>query len=293
IAAKLPDSNPYLFTFFTSLSIVMFAFFLFQTESHDRYAFPLSIFFLFITPFLPKKHQRYWIIGYIAWSIIYFFNLHSALAEFYPHNAIPILRDMITPPITLTASVLNTTFFFLFMLIMKRYIRWSVIIIPLLFIGSMLLMGNKDYLLGKPIYLSHFTPYKRIQDWGRSVEDKAGNSGVSVKDWKRLSTQYYFFKKGVGTHAYSRLTYDVNGLFTWFTTDYGVDTEAGSQGSVQFQVWGDAKLLYESDVIGRYDIPRHADVDISGVDTLELVVTDSGNGNVDDHADWLNTKLWK
>ena len=71
----------------------------------------------------------------------------------------------------------------------------------------------------------------------------------------------------------------------------GIDTDAGPQGSVQFEVYGDGKLLYASDIVRRYEFPRHADINVTGVKKLELIVTDGGNGITDDHADWLNTYL--
>ena len=87
--------------------------------------------------------------------------------------------------------------------------------------------------------------------------------------------------------------YDISGFFKTFSFDYGVDTEAGPKGSVTFEVWGDGKKLFASKEIGRYDMPRHAEVNISGVRMLELVVTDAGDGITDDHADWLNPKLYE
>jgi hypothetical protein len=59
-----------------------------------------------------------------------------------------------------------------------------------------------------------------------------------------------------------------------------------------FEVYGDGKLLFQSDAIRRYDLPRHAEVDVDGVKHLGLVATDAGDGITSDHTDWLNPKLW-
>ncbi|KKS88420.1 MAG: hypothetical protein UV63_C0035G0004 [Microgenomates group bacterium GW2011_GWC1_43_11] len=83
-----------LFHFFTALIIVAFSFFLFQTESHDRYAFPVSVFMLIWGIFYvhrtnTEKMRTFWwktrtfrifIIGYIVFSILFFLNLHTALS---------------------------------------------------------------------------------------------------------------------------------------------------------------------------------------------------------------------
>ena len=82
------------------------------------------------------------------------------------------------------------------------------------------------------------------------------------------------------------------GHFSTFSFDYGVDTEAGPRGTVTFEIYGDDKKLFASEKIGRYDLPRHADVNVDGVKMLKLVVTDAGDGITDDHADWLNPKLY-
>jgi hypothetical protein len=112
------------------------------------------------------------------------------------------------------------------------------------------------------------------------------------KTWDRLSVQYMFYKKGLGTHAKSTIVYDIGKRFTKFTTDMGVDTEAGPQASVIFAIYGDNTLLYQSPVIKKYSYPIHIEVPVTGVTNLTLIVDDAGDGNYDDHADWLNPMLY-
>lgn len=118
------------------------------------------------------------------------------------------------------------------------------------------------------------------------------NAYSGFDKWGSLSVQYAFYRHGIGIHANSTQIFDVHRHFTKFSFDYGVDTEAGPRGSVVFEVIGDDKTLFVSEKIGRYDSPRHADVDITGVSTLKLVVAAAGDGITDDHADWLNPKLY-
>jgi hypothetical protein len=72
----------------------------------------------------------------------------------------------------------------------------------------------------------------------------------------------------------------------------GIDTEAGTKGTAVFEIYGDDTLLYRSDKIGRFDMPKHISVPVSRVRNLILVTTDAGDGNFDDHTDWLNPQLW-
>ncbi len=96
----------------------------------------------------------------------------------------------------------------------------------------------------------------------------------------------------MGTHADSFINYDIGGLFKKFSTDYGIDTQAGDKGTSVFEIFGDGKKIFQSETMGRYTMPRHVEVDISGVKTLGLVTKDAGDGKNDDHTDWLNPQLW-
>jgi hypothetical protein len=149
------------------------------------------------------------------------------------------------------------------------------------------------------VYVENLTPTEYKQDYGGREIDMPTNASLGIKNWSALSVQYAFYRHGIGTHANSYQIFDIGGLFKKFSFDYGVDTEAGPKGSVTFEVWGlpaqagDWKKLFASQKIGRFDLPRHADISVTGLHLLKLVVTDAGDGITDDHADWLNPKLYE
>ncbi len=59
-----------------------------------------------------------------------------------------------------------------------------------------------------------------------------------------------------------------------------------------FQVWnGTTTKLYDSGIRTGADAATPAIVSLTGVSALRLVVTDAGNGNAYDHADWLDARL--
>jgi alpha-galactosidase len=99
------------------------------------------------------------------------------------------------------------------------------------------------------------------------------------------------FTHGAGTHAASNFRVDLKGKATRFTAEVGVDDSAGNQGSVEFIVMGDGKVLWQSGVLagGRAAVP--VDVDLAGVTILGLRVTDGGDGTGNDHADWADAKI--
>jgi hypothetical protein len=295
-----------LFRFFTALIIVCFSFFLFQTESHDRYAFPVSIFMLIWGLFYvyrtntEKMRMLWWktrsfqifIIEYVMFSLLFFLNLHTALSYNYPYNSIPALLFLRSPIYTILISLFQIAFFFFFLYVARKTIGSVSFSLCFLFSVFCFLFLNISLITKSPVSLTKLTPHTSQQGYGSRVTNMPVNAGGASKNWDRLSVQYSFYKKGIGTHASSYIVYDLAGVFKRFTADVGIDTEAGSKGSVVFKLYGDDKLLYQSDIIKRFEYPRHIDIDITGVKTFALIVDDGGDGITDDHADWLNPTLW-
>ena len=106
----------------------------------------------------------------------------------------------------------------------------------------------------------------------------------------RLNGETY--SSGLGTHAPSEIRFDLNGKYTAFESDIGVDDlQIGSLGSVVFRVEVDGKNVFTSRVL-RPGAPRaQVSVDLRGAEKLTLIVEDAGDGNHNDHADWADAKL--
>ncbi len=296
--------NDQVFLFVTAVIIAASGFFLFQTQSHDRYAFPMLVFLLLWFPLALHKGNpretaraqtksfRTFFMVYSLFSIIYFFNLHNALIVNYPKNGIPFLNALNIPPLTIIASVIQTGFFFVFIYSVRRYIPKAVLVVPLAYVALSLFAKNLPLITKKPVPVTAFAPIISTQGYGGRMINMPAQASFGFHEWSPLSVQYFFYRTGIGTHAVSRDVFDINKKFQKFTFDYGVDTRAGPQGSVVFVIYGDGKRLFESETIGRYDLPRHAEVGVAGVKMLELITTDAGGGITDDHADWLNPLLW-
>jgi Gpi18-like mannosyltransferase len=287
--------------FIESLVIVNGAFFIFMTQSHDRYAFPLSVFLLLWAPFFLVSGVKYQVsrlklffVFYGLFTLLYFYNLHTALVLNYPNNGLPILSLLTQPVFTIATSYLQLGLFGVFVYLLLRASkpsRWLLLIaLGMVVVG--ILAVNKPLLTHQPVYLSDLTPFDSHQDYGGRQEDRAVNSSFGTDKLTRLSVQYVFYDHGIGTHANSRHVYDINKKFKRFTFDYGIDTEAGADGSAVFEVWADGTVLFRSEPIKRFDLPKHAEVDVTGVKNLKLVTTDAGDGINSDHTDWLNPQLW-
>ena len=99
------------------------------------------------------------------------------------------------------------------------------------------------------------------------------------------------FENGIGCFAQSLLEYPLDGRFARFTATVGVDAAAEGRGSVVFEVHGDGKKLWASPLLSGLDAPKKIDLPVSGVKRLRLIVTDGGDGNRYDAADWCDPTL--
>ncbi|MCY6354160.1 NPCBM/NEW2 domain-containing protein [Clostridium sp. ZS2-4] len=104
------------------------------------------------------------------------------------------------------------------------------------------------------------------------------------------------YKKGLGTHAKSEIIYNIDKKYSIFSAVVGVDDAQADCGSVQFHIYGDGKLIYETGVLkaskDNSQRTEKIDIDVKDVTELKLVVTDGGDGVGSDHADWADAKLY-
>jgi hypothetical protein len=101
------------------------------------------------------------------------------------------------------------------------------------------------------------------------------------------------YSRGLGVHARSALTYAVVGSYKKFEATVGVDSEVGNGGSVVFRVMGDDRTLFQSPVLHGGEAPASVSVDVSGVVLLRLEVDEADSGDIADHADWAEARLFK
>ncbi|MEK9138225.1 MAG: NPCBM/NEW2 domain-containing protein, partial [Bacteroidota bacterium] len=99
------------------------------------------------------------------------------------------------------------------------------------------------------------------------------------------------FERGIGTHAISTFMINLGGKGKHFTASVGVDDETGEKASINFYVFGDKKVLWESGVMKKGDPAKRLDIDVRNVKMLGLLVTDGDDGIDYDHADWCDAKV--
>lgn len=101
------------------------------------------------------------------------------------------------------------------------------------------------------------------------------------------------FANGIGTFANCLLEFPLNRQFARFSAQVGVDAVTEGKGSVVFEVYADGRKLWASPVMSGLDAPRALDLEVKGVDRLRLVVTDAGDGNASDAANWCEPTLYR
>ena len=98
------------------------------------------------------------------------------------------------------------------------------------------------------------------------------------------------YEHGLGTHAPSLLVVPLGGNALAFEATVGLDDEMKDrrQASVEFKVWADGRLAATSGRLARRMRTAQLKVDLAGVQVVALEVTDGGDGNDSDHADWAD-----
>ena len=142
------------------------------------------------------------------------------------------------------------------------------------------------------VYLSDLTWVGTpTNGWG-PVEKDMSNGEDQAGDGARITLNGARYTKGLGCHALSTITYNINGLYDRFKSDIGLDDEMdGSVGSIVFRVDADGATLYTSGIMGPTTTTVSVDVSVAGKNQLVLYVTDGGNGIDSDHADWAAARL--
>jgi alpha-galactosidase len=115
------------------------------------------------------------------------------------------------------------------------------------------------------------------------------NTSVAAKP---LTIAGEVFKRGFGTHAESSLLIKLDGKAKKFTALVGLDDEVkGQDPAVAFEIYGDNKKIWSSELMHLGDKAKPVSVSLEGINQLELLVTDGGNGPYYDHANWVNAKF--
>jgi alpha-galactosidase len=155
----------------------------------------------------------------------------------------------------------------------------------LVIIGFISGLINMGLVSAQTVWLDHLDLSTATQGYGVPVKNKS-------LDGKVMTIAGKTFERGFATHSVSSLMILLNSKATVFTAMVGIDDEvAGHDAAAEFIINGDGKLLWSSGIMHLGDSARLCSVRLTGVQKMELVVADGGNGNYYDHADWADAKF--
>ena len=122
------------------------------------------------------------------------------------------------------------------------------------------------------------------------VQQSDGKPGVDrAANGKPLRIGGHDYQHGLGTNAPSVVHLDLQGGSTRFTAQVGITDDgpaSKNNGSVEFIIEGDGKVLWCSPLMRGGMAAQAIDLDLSGVKLLALRVTDGFDGTDHDRAAW-------
>ncbi|PHV09017.1 glycosyl hydrolase [Janthinobacterium sp. BJB412] len=140
----------------------------------------------------------------------------------------------------------------------------------------------------RQLYLSDATPDAASNSAGPVARDQAGGAGAKGRP---LQMNGLKFRKGLGVAALSRLDYRLRGDWQLFRADVGIDDSCRQAGGLQFQVWGDDKLLFDSGLVAAPAVLK-PELDMRGIARLSLrTLGAGGKGAAKVCANWANASL--
>jgi hypothetical protein len=97
------------------------------------------------------------------------------------------------------------------------------------------------------------------------------------------------YANGVTVHGHSSVTIDLNRRCASYDALVGVDDMTHGPGKLYFSVYGDGVRLWKSGLVQRGEpaVPVH--VDLTGRETVRLVVEPHGHFDVATPADWAES----
>ena len=139
------------------------------------------------------------------------------------------------------------------------------------------------------VYLSECEWTEADVGWGKPARDQY-YSDKFIRDAVFVELNGTFYPRALYAHAPSRYVFDLGGKWKQFRAVAGLQTGAGGDGTGVFTVIGDGKELFRSKRLSA-NLTEEVDVDVSGVQRLELVIKSGKRGNARCWTMWGNPRL--
>ena len=138
-------------------------------------------------------------------------------------------------------------------------------------------------------YLSELQWQSANVGWGKPARDQY-YSDDSIRNAVFLELGTTFYDRGLYAHAPSRYEFNLDGGWKSFEATAGLQKGVAERGSGIFIVKGDGKVLYTSKLL-KGDATDTIQIDVDGVNSLELIVESGKQGNGNCWTIWGGAKV--
>jgi hypothetical protein len=114
------------------------------------------------------------------------------------------------------------------------------------------------------------------------------NKSLTGEPLRIGSTSY---SHGLAMHSRSMLTYQLAGQYSHLGTKLGFQEDTGDLGNATVRVLGDGRVLFEKLKLTDTGKPEELNLDLSGVQVLQLEVDFGDNFDIGDHVIWCEPVL--
>ena len=138
----------------------------------------------------------------------------------------------------------------------------------------------------EPTDVQQRTQFALQREWKRDRSVETNPLRIRFGKSDRISQ----FHKGLGTQAFTELSFTNAKNFDRFNATVGIDAETQGRGDCRMVLRGDGIELWSKRVRGDGD-PEDVDVEIAGMKVISLVVYPGEDFDLADHADWANARF--
>lgn len=139
-------------------------------------------------------------------------------------------------------------------------------------------------------HLSHMVELGSTNGWGPFETDRS-NGDQPIGDGRTLTLHGVKYDNGLGVHSPSEIDYYLGGSCSKLTATVGIDDDVQGQGSVAFKIYADDKLVTDSGLMLNGTPAKSMVANVSGAETVKLVVTNGGDNIEFDHGDWADATI--
>lgn len=134
------------------------------------------------------------------------------------------------------------------------------------------------------LYLGRLEPLVIEQGWGAFAVDVSVGGGPILLGGVR-------YLHGLGTHAPSRLEYEVPAGFEWFEATVGVNSSQAPDGSIVAMVDVDGREAFRSERLTSEKPGATVRVAVKGARRITLLADATEDGTRSDHVDWAGARF--